>query len=546
MSDIQQSNKNIEDPLLIQIRSGSSASNTVFYKNRYLYSKYNPSRSIEQLIENQVILQGSIILICSPCLWYGYDKLKSKTAETSTIIAVEEDIKLLSLAASANPEVPLYSKNNLMELDSYLRLLSESGRYRRIVRIDFSAGTNLNPDFYKRVFDGCQNIISTFWKNRITISKMGKLYSKNLIKNLPKLSYNRQLSDLQRSITKPILVVGAGESLDKTFIQNIPQENFYIICVDMALESLLAYKVKADAVVAVESQFAIQKSYIGAKNQDITLFADLTSRIEITDILNKDVVFFASEYTREAFFTDLVKNNIIKSVVPPLGSVGLYAIYIALYIRKDTNIPVYFTGMDFSYSIGNTHAKSTAPHRNYLNKCTRLQSVENYDASFNNTHILFKDKENNTFCTSPVLKGYAQNFICNFINYPNIFDIGLSGLNLTFKKKTIQEMIQSSLEESISTPTSVTKGSNNKTSDILIYLEERKKDLFMIKDLLTQGTKGDIETTLPRLLLRNSYLYLHFPDGYRLSLDESFLNRIRAEVDSFIKTVNYALKICIR
>ena len=62
-------------------------------------------------------------------------------------------------------------------------------------------------------------------------------------------------------------------------------------------------------------------------------------------------------------------------------------------------------------------------------------------------------------------------------------------------------------------------------------LEEAKKIL-----------KGEVNISenektkkLKDIFIPREYLYLHFPDGYKFSLDLSFLKRVRAEMDFFLK-----------
>jgi len=536
-----------EGPFLLDTGKDSSFQ-TVQYKSKLLYSKYNPQKSIISLIQKEVFLPGTIILICSPCLWYGYTELISRLNKDCTCIAVEKDYNLFSLAQKHNtkPEsfVPLYTETNLLDLDLLIRKLCKTGKYKRIKRLDFSAGTNLYPEFYNFVINGLQDIVSTFWKNRITLSKMGKLYSKNLIKNLPLLSRTKQLIDFQNKITKPILVCGAGESLNS--ISNIINNTTpYIISVDVALQPLLQRNIIPDAVVAVEGQFSIQKSYIGTQNLDITLFADLCSRIEIPDFFINNTVFFSSNYTDDSFFSDLVSRKIIKSTIPSLGSVGLYAMYIALILRKDSSIPVYFTGLDFSYSCGLTHAKGTAAHRAQVYNNNRLVSIENYNASFINT-IKLIGKDSRIMYTSAVMKSYAESF-CQFFNkQKNIIDLGVSGINLGFEnKKYIQNFDNSDTNSSISNYDCF---SYTDKKQIIEYLQEKIDLLLRLKDLLIHGEKSiylnrsiSLESQIIEILKETSFLYIHFPDGFEPSTDLSFLKRMRAEIDIFLKTFNFAL-----
>ena len=79
-----------EKPCLVQAKQGFSVS----YKNKFLYSKYNPQSTIEKLISELQIQEDSLIIINSPILFYGIDLLKNKLPNNSVIIAIEHDKKL--------------------------------------------------------------------------------------------------------------------------------------------------------------------------------------------------------------------------------------------------------------------------------------------------------------------------------------------------------------------------------------------------------------------------------------------------------------------
>ena len=52
----------------------------------------------------------------------------------------------------------------------------------------------------------------------------------------------------------------------------------------------------------------------------------------------------------------------------------------------------------------------------------------------------------------------------------------------------------------------------------------------------------DSKEEIKEILKEREYLYLHFPDGYSLSMETQFLKRIRAEIDFFLKDINSSLK----
>ena len=149
---------------------------TLQYKNRLLYSKYDPARAVLSLLQkNTPIDSASLILICSPCLCYGLDELcaaadteadivavganaaKATMDAKADIVAIEADEQLCAIArrrlaaCSSGGRVSLFSAGELDALDAHLRRLAATGRYRRVLRLDFSAGTALEPAFYSRV-----------------------------------------------------------------------------------------------------------------------------------------------------------------------------------------------------------------------------------------------------------------------------------------------------------------------------------------------------------------------------------------------------------
>ena len=70
------------------------------------------------------------------------------------------------------------------------------------------------------------------------------------------------------------------------------------------------------------------------------------------------------------------------------------------------------------------------------------------------------------------------------------------------------------------------------------FFSKEKEKLVRIKNILTGTEKlssETIEETLTQLITSSDYLYLHFPDGWQFNYTQSFLNRIRNEVEFFLK-----------
>ncbi len=538
-------------PSLVQSGQGFS----VIHKTKYLYSRYNPSRAIVSVIEKLELLQNSLIVIFSPCLWYGLKELIAKAKEADcTIIAIENDDMLFDFSKEQLSKI---EDSNFVELikanDTLAKIekLTSSGKIKRAVRIDFSAGVQFYQNEYSLLFASIQNVIALFWKNRITLVRFGRLFSRNILKNLAKLPNSSPLQNRFSSISSPIIVFGAGESTE-ALLQSIDKsliEKCYIIAVDAAVLALKAHSLRIDAIATVEAQSAIDACFIGTKAEKGVLFADLCSRAVRKDFTDGDLSVFMSEYTSANFLNKLKALSILPPTILPLGSVGLVAVELAKRLRANNNIPIFAVGLDFSYSVGLTHTKETPQHKRQLRNTTRLTSVDNIAAAFSLGTEKFVGKNNKPMVTTKNMSGYALLFNQLFAITPYLFDCGASGIPLGLPLLSFEQ-----LTNFLNGITSFSKESSTITNErnglkVLIkkYYDEEEVALNHIKELLIHGEEamsakeresGDLSSTLLSLLTERDYLYLHFPDGFAASTDTAFLKRVRAEIDIFLKDIH--------
>lgn len=531
-----------EKPRLVSAGQGFSVLKTVEYKGRFLYSKYNPTKAIEANIDKMQILSGTLVVICSPLLWYGIEKLKSLLPENCEIIALENDENLFELAMQNNSaNIPLFKLSESEKIDLFVRNICKDGSIKRALKIDFSAGVSFSKEKFDFTVNAISEIIATFWKNRITLVKFGRLFSKNFLRNIARLEYSKTLEDAEKTVSKPLLVLGAGEGLDSLPYSSFSPSDFFIIAVDAAFSPLIARNITPDAVITMESQLAIEKAFLGAKNKKILLFADLCARPEATKILGGNIIWFATKYADGIFFDNLKKEKVIRNFIEPMGSVGLAATYIALKLRSSSSVPVFVAGLDFSYSIGTTHAKGTMALKQRFINSSRLLPIENYDASFSMAAQTVISKNGKKICSTKILLQYAKQFKLMFENEKNLFDCSSTGINLGIP--------QSSL---FTTKENPQKAKCESHKNISSFCEKEKRKLEELRSLLSDGEKSPFRNNLPeeislseqikKLAEEREYLFLHFPDGYAFKMEQSFLKRIRAETDFFIKQLEIAMR----
>ena len=553
-SQLATENQNFETPSLVETRQGVS----VLYKDHFLYSKYDPSKAILNIISNLSIPEYSIILIFSPVLWLGLKELLAKIPATSSIAVFEYEKPLFDFAQEnfpnelkdhLNNKIQIFNKSGIKNYFTFI----QKQHFRKCLKIDFSAASALYKDDYNKIFTLTQRVIDQFWKNRLTLIKFSRLYSKNIFKNLTLLSDAIPLASLYKSVTKPILVLGAGESLNTTILELKKNfSKFFIICVDAAAAPLLDNGITPDAIIAVEGQQVIEHSYIGTPaNSKCLLIMDLVSRNHIPYITKGKYSFFVSNYADMNFFELLKNYNLLPPVIKPLGSVGLVSMEIALKLRKDINIPVLFSGLDFSYSIGITHAKGTASHKALLSSTSKLKSVFNISSAFNTGTSSIICANGKKMITSKALESYALLFNENFEDEQNIFDIRTSGINLTSAKADLDHFIES-------LPANLNSNSYELNlnyqaipkSNITSFLQNEKQALEELKDLFTYADnsalrKKDISLNeqIDSILTNREYLFIHFPDAVGPTNPQSYYNRIRIELDFFLKEINVALSL---
>lgn len=519
-------------PCLVQTSQGFS----VNYKGRLLYSKYNPAKNIVSIVEKTDILSGSIILCFSPILQYGLEELASKLPENCIMLGIEADPELYDLtkASSENLECTkpgIYSvvpRNELSGLPSQLEKLAATGSFRRVISIEFSGGTAFNQDFYNQLFEACRNSVSQFWKNRVTLVKFGRKYTSNVFKNLKCL--NKGFNSVKTG--KSILVVGAGESAVETLLSiKKDADKYFIIAVDAVLHTCKTLDIRPDAVVCEEAQAVITKAFTGCKDFFDYLFLSLTCTENVSRINPEKTIFYTPLFYTGNFLQTLSASNLLPNPQPPLGSVGLSAVNLALSIRDNENVPIFVTGLDFSFSIGQSHAKMSFHEKTRRINSSKLKSMESYGGSFNTDAVKVTGKNGEPIVTTTNLSGYAELFNYKFTGIKNLYDCGKTGLTLGIPAAAPATTLQGN------TTAIKVKNTEGATKD---FIDSEKTALIQLKDIFTgkiQLSEEERTKKITELLQPRDYLYLHFPDGYRMELTQNFLNRVRIEIDFFLKII---------
>lgn len=570
-----------EKPLPIQTSRGFS----VLYRNKYLYSKYNPQAAIIAQIASLQIPNSTLILCLSPVLGYGLKELTEKLPASSYILALECDQMLMRFSLDHCDFSPFAQQRfSYIRTDSVAEVLKKIESlplfpFKKCLVLSCSGGVQLNQVFYDEVRLYADEVISRFWKNRITLMHLGRNYAHNTFRNLlslarslaksparqmtgsltrslvrspesspaessaweaPSSKRNFQLLTGDERIRKPLLVAGAGPSLDTArdfIIKN--RNSFFLLAVDAAAAALLP-DIQPDAIVLVESQYWIDSAFIGLRKYGIPVFADLTASPRALQACGGSVHFFCTEYARLKYLEHLYQ-TLQPLILPPMGSVGLTALQLALALT-DPHLPVLHTGLDFAWQNGLTHAAGSSPITKLFAEINRTESP--YKLSLSTGMQRISGKQGLSYWTTPVLSGYAELYRHTFSGNERVIDIGTEGCflngrqaDMTEAERILTDAGESNInaDESIFTFACKSDTANERYEALKAYLTGEAEALTILNDHL-QGKRSISEHMMEQLFAARDYLYSHFPDAARgYSLDLGFLKRAGIELRYLLK-----------
>jgi hypothetical protein len=404
------------------------------------------------------------------------------------------------------------------------------------------------------------NEIALQWSNAMTLVKLGRRFMRNTIRNLPLLAASRNPAGLSFG-TAPVLVLGAGPSLD-AFLDVLcaaprssldsAARNFRIICVDTCIPVLRERGLRPDLAVILESQFWNRQDFTGSAASGIAAALDLSAYQGSAAALGGPFYFFFTPWTRLRFFARMKSAGILPVLpsggsMPPLGSVGLSAVELA---RRLAAGPIVCAGIDFSFTLDASHARSSPAHLALLAAQNRLRSPLNAEGAFRAGVFAASSKSGGAVLSNPSMRNYRSLFEQEFSSDQRIFDIEGSGLPLGINGRTLSAA--RTVELLCAAPRTVppradgtVRGETKAPGRLRAFIETERMRLEELRSVLS-GEKS--EKNLDALLDEIDYLWAHFPEcagagGRRPpSTELSFLKRVRTEIDPFITLWNLAAR----
>lgn len=525
-----------EEPLLVHSDKGP----TVLYRGIALYPADDPCASALSKARAARIVSRTLVYVPSVGLGHGLAELLARLPESSAVLCVETDPRVLALASAQG----LPSDERLIVLgtsqdEPIARAVRSLGisRFRRVLEVPLCAGYRLDPRGYGRVRALLEGLVRAHWQDAITLIAMGSLWVRNLFENLAVLPGSRDFTSL--ATDAPVVVAGAGPSLESCVpALREARQGFILVAADTALPRLMAESLRPDIVIALEGQLANIQDFLTVRDPGIRLACELTAHPATPRLFPENRFFFSSRFAPLALFGRLEKAGILPCPFPALGSVGVAAAHAALRL---TTGEVFLTGLDFSFPGSRTHARGTPRHIAALLAVSRTHGVaqDSVRALASRPTIRERGKDGARVATDSVLRSYRDGLRSEASGETRrVWDLGRTGLDLGIGRIDEDEFARHVTEASRArgrARVEAREGSPFTPVGLRRFLRAEHVLLCQAVERITEllaCSSGEEEVALPQqdaaLLASIDYVYVHFPDRPILpGVSRSFLARAR-------------------
>jgi hypothetical protein len=533
-------------PLFVDTGRGLS----VKYKDRWIYSSRAPMAAPLEAAASAAMLPDTIYVVPSPCLGYGLAELRSRLHPSSAILCIEAEPPLAELAHRAclglGSDGTLPSAVALAPPEeavrAYLSLEASLGgrRFRRAVEVRLSGGRSIADSAYNKALGAVSNDISTRHRNRLSMVRMGRLWARNVIANLACMRWE----DVQSvpAFSKPIVVCGAGPSLDASFaLLRRHRAKLFVLSCDTAAGALYQAGILPDAIVCLEAQVYNVADYLPLGQAATSHVIDLSAHPSTFRSVRGPITLVGSEWAESNFLSRLMGAGLPVNPVPPLGSVGV----LALHIARATGQPILVAGLDFSYPAGRTHCTGSPGDL----RERRIESrTAKRPAAWNASYRQGARSHGGAWIDDPALSMYAG-LAASELQGAEAYDIRsvpcapLPAVKLA--PEAIDDAINKIAERTQGTGTRFGSGPPGSPETLRRLCREfLGSELSRIETIAAMLREGADTGILSAALAQADVLYAHFPDPERvLTLEHDALRRVAAETAYWRGRIEAALEL---
>ena len=378
-----------------KVMSAKNGSYTAQIDNMLLHSSYNPEREAQTAAEQLAAKNKETVIFMGAGLGWQFCamarliNLQQASCPVKKLVLIEPDPVHFFAALFYIDWSDVFSVEQLVlaigcPADSLMPLLEGNNINTGNTGVS-AAYVYAIPSFIIHARPYFDSVISLIERNRnkndinaATYKKFEKLWIRNSINNIPKISECKTVNDYVKNCTEHsqnFVVVAAGPSLE-TVLPKMAQikEHAVIVCVETALHALLRAGVEPDFIVITDPQYYAYKHIAGLASPSSILVCPLSVYPAVFRFKCRQIILCSEMFPVSDFFEAALGN------FGDLGAGGSVASSAWNLCRKLGARNIYFAGLDFSYTKKQTHIKGSSAEQKFHTNADRIGSLEKQSA----------------------------------------------------------------------------------------------------------------------------------------------------------------------
>jgi len=361
---------------LYEVEKSKTGDYTLMINNLYFHSKYDPLKEANRIVDMLLIDREliDVIILFGNGLGYVarllFEKLLKNKDQSILpyIIYIEKDLKLFLTTLKYFDWSELFMNENFkFFLESEKEIIGNFIQFIPTKRIRYfyhRPSYILHESYYKDTQNYISYVLDRKDMNTATFCNFQKLWTKNLIYNLPRCLYSKPIKYIKNIAKDNIaVVVAAGPNLNKCidYLKKV-KDSAIIIAVDTVYKYLKKNLITPDIIVTIDPQYWNYKFLENEKIKDPIIVTDANVYPKIFQLSEINNYFTGSSIFPITKYFD--ENNSQRGSICAGGSVATTAFDTARIIGSNTIVLI---GLDLSFPDRLTHFKGAFFEINFLN-----------------------------------------------------------------------------------------------------------------------------------------------------------------------------------
>ncbi len=332
------------------------------YKNLFIHSKYDPIREAEKIITTNINRNATNNITMALFYGFGLGYLVEKFAELFPripILVAEPDIDFFLMALDARDLSKLLQAGSIRfalgnEPGEFLKIL-ETMPTHNIIYFKYRPIYQKNEKYFQKIDELIQSFFRQKEINKNTLKRFGKLWTKNILKNLRHFIKYPGISCISNYFKNiPSIVIAAGPTLDEIMpYMNEIRQRALLIAVDTSLYPLSLEGIEPDFVVVVDPQYLNTRYLEWITFKNFFFIAEPAIHPRSFKFLPAKGFFTGSFFPLGKYFEEILGE---KGSLGAGGSVSTTAWDFSRYIG---NNPIFLAGLDLGFPDKKLHCKGT-------------------------------------------------------------------------------------------------------------------------------------------------------------------------------------------